>query len=740
MSRLAGLSSGEVAAARNRRSVKFEDAAELDSGNHNLGQGDSPATDPTALRQRDSVATSGQQAAARPTPAAPAVGRGGGGGEGAGGRQPLDLALKHRAGLLHRPPPMHLQSSYQHDYGQKKAPVGAAPAKAPILEATRTLMRDGQGRASSAPSGAALQPFQAATEYQRNYQRWAQPAAPPPVSRSDLPTRREGNFLLEDVSSDEEEDERHQHQQESHPTQLKYAKLDLPAQQARVPVQPAAGMPSSGPAGKQVTTTAVPAQAAKAPYAQLAVPVMHAPHQQQQQPLPQFAQPQCTEEEQRLANLERARRFRTEYQRTFCEPAEKHLRSAQTVPAPAATELLPAWYDRVLDLRQKARKYRSRSLGTFFSRSYFDELEGALANWETDSSASSSRLPDGNGQATGVPSSSEAAAAAVPSSLSSHPVKAQAAAASSAAAPGPVQQAFASNPPTTGGQVAPSQHGLVAPGVRHVPAPYSPSSASVSSASTISSSSSSSAIDQLLQHVKPVNHPHKGGAGEGRVSTPNLPPDRPRHHLDRTTPGHPAGLLLESPERPQPHRAAHCRPVTEPTVRANPKAKTAMPPTTTFVAPGAAAAAGRPKTAAATGRPYSQPPLDRSKKSSKSARCTCGGAEIGPGPYNQRHVQPQKQQQQPKHQHAPVLQRHHVPGKVPSQGGVAQDGHPRAGARPRTAMPATLARSRAPLCDSLSSLSSQSSATAQVLQRAKQRHDTFWTRQAPPATTTVAAH
>ena len=163
-----------------------------------------------------------------------------------------DLALKHRAGLLHRPPPMHLQSSYQHDYGQKKAPVGAAPAKAPILEATRTLMRDGQGQASSAPSGAALQPFQAATEYQRNYQRWAQPAAPPPVSRSDLPTRREGNFLLEDISSDEEEDERHQHQQESHPTQLKYAKLDLPAQQARVPVQPAAGMPSSGPAGKQV--------------------------------------------------------------------------------------------------------------------------------------------------------------------------------------------------------------------------------------------------------------------------------------------------------------------------------------------------------------------------------------------------------------------------------------------------------------------------------------------------------
>lgn len=119
-----------------------------------------------------------------------------------------NLSLKHRAGLLHRPPPMHMKSSYQHEYGEN---AGQPAGKTPILEANRALMRDGQGPVSNAfASDPVPMPFQAATEYQRTYQPWALPAAQthlsPPAAQP-AGVKLEPQLQVEDISDSDEEDD-----------------------------------------------------------------------------------------------------------------------------------------------------------------------------------------------------------------------------------------------------------------------------------------------------------------------------------------------------------------------------------------------------------------------------------------------------------------------------------------------------------------------------------------------------
>ena len=66
------------------------------------------------------------------------------------------------------------------------------------------LMRDGQGQVSKAFAPAStLLPYQAATEYQRNYQRWAIPSQDP--STVPGPQYQEADLALEDISDDDDD-------------------------------------------------------------------------------------------------------------------------------------------------------------------------------------------------------------------------------------------------------------------------------------------------------------------------------------------------------------------------------------------------------------------------------------------------------------------------------------------------------------------------------------------------------
>ena len=379
----------------------------------------------------------------------------------------------------------------------------------------------------------------------------------------------------------------------------------------------------------------------------------------------------------------------------------------------------------VLELRSKAELYRARSLGTFFSRSYFDQLEKNLADWETDSSASRSTrgndvqpvqrsvtAPGGQPQYAPGPVEPGHGIASLPMQPANPPGQ-------------PLHYGIAAQgtalPATEASHVQqpahPGGHGTGVPGGYGTGVPYLPHQVSPSEGSIASSRSSTSAASTESQPIS-VAASSGAGVGGGRVSTPDRPHGHVRHHLDRTTPSQ--GLLMKSPHhqpRPKPAQA-HGHTVTDPMVRVNPK----VPSVTNKPLP--KAKTGFQSTATGT-KPSTSKAATKNQASGKQASCTCG-AEIGPGPYHYRYQPPASLP--PKFNTAPVSKkgattRGHPAGKLAHAKANSRNGG-------NNGVPA-IARTRAPLCDSLSSLSSQNSAAAEVLSRAKQRQDKFWGQTAP---------